>query len=206
MNRRRFARFSLLSLLAVTGREGFAAAAPEPTYTATLPGNLVVHLRLESTNTPDGRRRVRVWNQPKAVAKSGIEMDVSAVLGADSKAVSSRAFFGLSPELGMYLEAIRSAGGFTVREPALTGDLKFGSAIFTPLLAELFIGRIYDFKRGGTQIFAQLFDIFVSAAKISTMTLTAEGEPEIITLPDGPVKARRLRYRMTTLRSRKQRE
>lgn len=197
MNRHQFVRLSAFALLAISGGESFVAALPEPTYTATLSTKQVVHLRLETSRAPDGRRSVRVWNQPKAVAKSDIEMDVSVVLGAGNKPLSSRSFFGLTPELGINLEAIRSSSGFTVREPALAGDLKFGSALFTPLLAELFIGRIYDFKRGGTQTFAQLFDTFVTRAKISTMTLTAVGKPETIVLPDGPVKARKLRYLST---------
>ncbi len=197
MNRRRFVTASVSSLLFSFGDGAFIssfAAAPEPTYTVTLPGNLTLGLRVESTVAPDGRRKVRVWNQPKSAAKSDLQFDTSMVLDADGKAVSSRSFIGDNSDQGMTVEAVRSASGFTVREPALEGDLQFGAPIFTPLVAELFVGRMYDFKRGGPQTFSHLLDSFVSTAKIATLTLTAEGKPEVIELPDGPVKARKLRY------------
>jgi hypothetical protein len=170
------------------------AAAPEPTYTVTLPGNQVLSLRLEDVKSADGRRKIRVWNQLKSIAKSDLHIDTQTVLEPDSRPSSTRAFFGLNPDVGQYLQAVRSASGFNVREPALEGDLKFGAPLFTPLLAELFIGRMYDFKRGGPQIFAHLLDSFVATAKINTLTLTAEGEAEVLQLADGPVKARKLRY------------
>jgi hypothetical protein len=173
---------------------GSKAVGAEPTYTVTLPGNQIVSLRIESKPAANGRRNLRVWNQPKSAAKSDLQIDTVMVLEADGKPSSSRTFLGINPDQGMSLEAVRTGTGFTVREPALAGDLQFGAPLFTPLIAELFIGRMYDFKRGGPQTFAHLLDTFVSTAKINTLTLTAEGKPEIIELPNGPVKAQKLRY------------
>jgi hypothetical protein len=197
MNRRRLVTVSLRSLLGMSALSFVSkvpAAVPEPTYTVTLPGNQVLSLRLENLKSADGRRKIRVWNQLKSIAKSDLHIDTQTVLEADGKPSSTRAFFGVNPDVGQYLQAVRSATGFTIREPSLEGDLKFGAPLFTPLLAELFIGKMYDFKRGGPQIFAHLLDSFVATAKINTLTLTAEGEAETLQLSDGPVKARKLRY------------
>lgn len=197
MNRRRFVSTSarsLLSMALLTTLCPVFALAPEPTYTITLPGNIVINLRIESITGPDGRRKVRVWNQSPSIAKSVLQIDTSMLLDTAGKPLSSRIFFGANTDQGTVLEAVRTANGFTVREPALSGNLKFGAPLFVPLIAELFIGKLYDFKQGGPQTFAQLLDSFVSTAKIDTLTLTAEGAPETIELPDGPVKARKLRY------------
>ena len=197
MNRRRFVSTSARSLLSLALFSVLCpsfAVPPEPTYTITLPGNQSISLRMESTKSPDGRRKVRVWNQSPSIAKSALQIDTSMLLDATGKPLSSRVFFGVTADQGMSLEAVRTANGFTVREPALAGNLKFGSTLFVPLIAELFVGKLYDFKQGGPQTFALLIDALVSTAKIDTLTLTAEGAPETIELPDGPVKARKLRY------------
>jgi hypothetical protein len=202
MNRRRFtftAVGSLLSVFVLSVMPPLLAAPLEPTYTVTLPDKQVINLRIENIKTPDGRRRMRVWNQPKSAAKSDLYIDTSMILEADGKPSASRLYFGANADQGMSLEAVRKGNGYGVREPELSGDLQFGAPLFVPLIAELFVGKQYDFKRGGPQTFAHLLDANVSTARISTLTLTAEGTPETIELPDGPVKARKLRYLLNDL-------
>ncbi|MBC8104838.1 MAG: hypothetical protein H7Z41_19865 [Cytophagales bacterium] len=194
MNRRRFMLcLTLCSMLSVTRPLGGVAAPLGPTYTVKF-ADRTLRVRVEESRTPDGGRVVRVQSRPQNAAKSDFLVDTSVVLEASGEPASSRVFFGIDPAFGLCLEAIRMPGGYKVQEPALGGDLPFGAPLFSPLVAELFIGRQYDFKRGGPQRFAHLLDYHVSTAKILPLTLTAEGKPEMLNLPDGPVRARKLRY------------
>ena len=171
------------------------ARAAEPTYTVTLPDKQKLHLQVVEEAGAGGEGRVRVVTLPQSVAKSDLLCDAFLTLDTNGKPDFCHVFFGPKPGVGANFEAVRNPAGsaFDVRVPAAAGSLLFGGTLIAPLVAELFIGRLYDWKRGGTQTFAMLVDAGVPTAEVVTLKLTADGV-ETLTLPDGPVTARRLRY------------
>lgn len=199
MKQNRLLRFVVVLLVVLGASLSQAAegrAAAEPTYTALLPPALKLSLQMQVTPGTDGTgRRVRVFSRPASQAKSDILLDAFLNLDAAGQPTYSRLFLGLVPGVGVSLEALRQpTGEFSLRVPEESGTLPFGAPLFSPLVAELFVGRMYNFKKGGPQNFALLLDYGGYPTQLITLKLTAIAGTETITLADGPVKARRLRY------------
>jgi hypothetical protein len=173
---------------------GKQQAATEPTYTITLPDKQTFALQVAVRKGADGSREVRVFTRPTPTP-GPLYIENIIVADPDGKPSRCRLFFGTKPRVGMTMEAVRNPkGDYSIRVPEEKGTLNFGAPLFTPLAAELFVGRMYDWRRGGPQNFAQLVDYGAPPVSIVTLTLTADGQ-ETITLPSGEVKARKLKYK-----------
>lgn len=198
--------------LLVTGIGTFGAVAAsaraqtplsEPTYTVRLPDKQKLRVRTAVSVNARGQRVVSVDSLPRATYPAELLMNASVTFGAENKPSRCRVFFGPQPGLGVLLEAVRLAqpgtnGGaaFEVSVPGESGAVPFSGMLFSPLVAELFIGRMYDWAKSGPQTFALILDYGWAPIGLLTLKLTAEanGKPETITLADGPVSARKLRY------------
>lgn len=195
-NRRAFCLVSIFIVALFLLAPVSVRAQGEPAYTFTLPDKQTLPLQLTVEKKSDGGvGRVRVQNRPSASGAALVALDLLLTTDGENKPTRCRVSVGARPDDLNHMEAIRTEKGeYDIQVPAEKGELPLGARLFSPLAAELFVGRMYDLRRGGPQNFALLIDYGPGPVKVITLTLTAEG-PEQITLPDGPVKARRMRYK-----------
>jgi hypothetical protein len=76
----------------------------------------------------------------------------------------------------------------------MEGVLPYSGTLVSSVGLQLFIGRLYDARKGGEQRFVYLVDDGVRTPLLCPLTLTADGSEEI-TFGEQTVKARRLKYR-----------
>jgi hypothetical protein len=191
-----------------------SASGAEPTYTVTfadkrllrlppfaLPAaskEITLRLALQVGGTPNGGRTVRVLTRGGAAA-SGLAVDATLTRDKDGRADDCRVVFG--PAGGAYQANVQAArvseNTFRIALPARQGRSASEGTLVHPLAAQLFLGRQYDFGRGGAQTFALLLDwdgdSLNPAARLATLRLEADGT-EVITLGENTVTARRLKF------------
>lgn len=177
-----------------------SVAAAEPVYRVTLPDGSALRATLEVGSAPDGGRwaRVRMGAGRGAPGRS-VEarlVDTTLFLDAAGRAVRCRTE-ARSPEGWVSLLEVERGpepgrGGLTVRIPEQTGTMAAGAPLVSALDALAFLGRRYDWKRGGPQNFALLIDFLPQPPRLVTMTLEAAGT-ETLDFPDAEVRARKLK-------------
>ncbi len=204
MKRRRFiAAFSAATVAGVplcAARAAFAQAGGEPTYTATFADKATLKLQVKVARNGDGGQTVVVQSRPASVAPATLWINSSLTASRDGTVQTTRAAFGPVPNVGLLLEAKRlpmavGEGAYKVGVPATQGTASFTGTLWTPMVAELFAGKMYDWKKGGAQNFAMIVDLgAVLDVRIVTLTLTApdNGKTEPLKLADGDVPARKL--------------
>lgn len=217
------ARGAMLTLLLTFGIAASAVRAQtaspstsgtEPTYTVTfadkrllrlppfaLPSaskEATLRLALQVRETPNGGRTIRALS----ASASDIAADATLTLNKNGRADDCRVVFG--PAGGSYqadVQAARQGETFRITLPARQGRSAFEGALLHPLAAQLFLGRYYDFGRGGAQTFALLLDwdgdSLNPAARLATLRLAADGA-EAITLGENTVTARRLKFALSS--------
>jgi hypothetical protein len=198
--RRRFlqllALYSVPELASLPGRAQ-TPFSEEPNYTLMVRGVLKLGVSLRVDAAPGGGSVVRLTPRPPAPGSS--ELRIAGLLESDARKRPTRCRITL--HLGRAVVSIQEATrqesgggeGYRVRTPGEQGVLPFGATLVVPLFGELFLGRMYDWKRGGEQNFAMLVEQGVPGAEMVTLKLTADGM-ETVDLVDGPVKARKLKY------------
>jgi len=173
-------------------------AQPSATKGATL--RVVLNVR----ETSGGGRSVHV--RTNGTTTSDIAADATLTLDRDGQASRCRVVFGPAasgdarPAYQAEVEAARGGAGentFQIALPARQGRSAFEGTIIHPLAAQLFLGRYYDFGRGGAQTFALLLDwdgdSLNPAARLATLRMEADGT-EAITLGENTITARRLKF------------
>ena len=170
------------------------AQSAEPTYTLTLPDKQRLRLEASVVSDPQGRRIARVASVPTPAKKNEFLLEATAVIDADGAARFGQAAFGISVLPPSRFEAKQQdSGDFTIVVPEERGTLPFGAPLVTTQSAQMFLGRLYQWDKGGEQNFALFVDFGWKPLEIVTLKLKADGT-ENVELADGKVTARRLRY------------
>ncbi len=184
----------------LTGSGQIRAQAPEPTYTLVLPGKQTVHLQIQARTGLRGPQIARIFNTPVSPLatdkskKSDFILDASIVKDPNGIPTLARLSFGADNTSLIAFEGRRMPDGvFRVSIPEERKTLPFGAPLVTNLTAQIFLGRLYQWEKGGEQNFALLVDYGWKPIEITTLKLTANGK-ETITLADGKFEARKLRF------------
>jgi hypothetical protein len=177
-----------------------------------LPKAVTVRVRL--TTPGSGGPAIRLVGVP-GTGEAGFGFDAVLTLDGSGVPRDCRATFGPRPAMtgatpatvpyAAEIHAARQPGGgdaFRLTLPARTGRSVAGAPVLHPLAAQLFIGRQYDFGRGGPQTFALLQDWDGDAlsplSDLATLRLEARG-PARVTLEGGEAEARRLEYTLSAV-------
>lgn len=202
MKRRSFLAVAAAGIFTAASFSGVARAQTpsggESTYTATLPDKQTLKLQIKVAPAPNGGGQiVTVQSRQRNVAPAPLLLDTTLTADQNGNVQSCRATFGPTPNIGVLLEAVRQPGGgaYRVGIPEAHGSIPFSGKLFAPLLAELFVGRMYDWNRGGPQNFAWLLDApYLNDVRVVNLTLSAvnPGKTEVVTLGDGELTVRRL--------------
>jgi hypothetical protein len=185
-----------------------AAGAQEPTYTVTLPEANPFRVRLNITVQEGGGRSLRVTPILRYGAQPGPDPQKERVLGGEllldaenvplfCRALTQAPGWGGEPyEVRRDTQA--TALTYLTRVGAQTGKVGYSGKLIVPIGGVLFMGRLYDFKKGGPQSFS-VFPGFGSASpRIGSLLLTAEGNATVA-FPTGAVKARKLKYSLSPI-------
>jgi hypothetical protein len=160
-----------------------------------LPDKRRLSLQVWTGTADDGNPVIRVMSpQPTPTKPDDLVGDAAVVTDTQGKPVFGGLTLGPSPGAGINLGATRLLDGrYRVEVPGEEGRLRAGAPILTSVIAPLFLGRLYDFQKGGAQTFALLLDFGPTPTRLATLHLTADGA-DMLDLPEGKVRARRLRY------------
>ena len=171
--------------------------APAVSY----PDDTVYALRVQTEPAPNGGQTVRVKSSPSPASKN-LAFDTYVSTDADGAVQKGRFAFGPAPFIGILLEVAKlpSSDTYQVYTPEKSGVIPFAGKLIAPMVSQLFVGRQYDWVKGGPQPFAWVYDSPVfSQVFVANATLTAlnNGKPEPIELSGGVVQARKLRAEAT---------
>ncbi len=184
-----FALLALAPVVPAFAGESMTRAA-EPSYVMTLPGGETLRATLETMEAPGGGKivRVRAAQRPKVIAR----VDCALRIDAAGQVTHCRTDAHTPAGSAVVLEALRKAGNLIVQIPEQTGTLPVGAPVVTSLDALAFIGKRYNFAKGGVQHFALLVDFGPELTRLVNMTLEAAGT-EPLSLDGGTVTARKLK-------------
>ena len=166
--------------------------AAEPAYALTL-GKETLRLTVETTDVPEGGKAFRLRTAPVADTKLLISEDIRVAVDPMGKVTVCRSDVHLPVLAAFVLEAEQQASGWTVRAPEQSGVTGLGAPVLTTADLLGFVGKRYDFARGGPQPFALMIGLGGAPADLLTMTLTSAGK-EKLKLADGDVTARKLTF------------
>ena len=192
MQRRIFVGFFILLLGAA---HPLCAQTPESNYTITLPDKQKIAVAVSVRNNRDGGRAARIVSRaPSAGTPAPLLMDVTAETNADGVPLRSQIALGVDAANPARFEARRTPEGeYAVGMMEERRTLPFGATLVSAQTAQMFLGRLYKFDKGGEQSFALFVDYGWKPLEIVTLNLRADGT-EVIELTEGKVTARRLRY------------
>ena len=165
------------------------------------PDDIVYALRVQTEPAPNKGQTVRVQSSPSPASKN-LAFDTYVSTDADGTVQKGRFAFGPASFIGILLEAAKlpSSEAYQIYTPEKSGVIPFAGKLIAPLVSQLFVGRQYDWVKGGPQPFAWVYDspafsqVFVANA---TLTALNNGKPEPIELSGGVVQARKLRAEAT---------
>jgi hypothetical protein len=173
--------------------------AQEPLYRVELPGEqkLTVVVRVSGGS----ERRVDVLSRDIGGVPPTHLIESTVTLDANSTSVSARSFFVAqnARHNPIYQEAKRAEPDSEGREvyqlgtPEIQGEIPVTQTLLTNISAMLFVGRAYDWAKGGTQTFAWLLDYAATLPSVHPIRLSANGVEEIL-IGKERIKARRLVY------------
>ena len=215
MQRRSF----LSAIAAFAGASVFGQAAPvcaqtppATSYTFTYPGvgqplenrkpavsysgDLVYQLTVSSESAKNGGQTVRLQTKPGGFPSFLGSMTSHLTTDAEGSVLEWDYVFGTTPSQPIHATRLPSGAGYQIGVPEKSGSVLFGGKLISPLVAQLFIGRQYNWAKGGPQNFAWIYDsALYPDVRVVTLTLTAlnGGKAEPLTLAQGVVQARKLR-------------
>lgn len=186
----------LCALVAVAASR---ASAQEAQYTVTLPDKQKLFLSVSLfPGAGETRATARLFSRQTGGLAAPLQADVTMTTASDGKPDRCRVFWGPTGGVGVILEALRAdtrgtSEAYNIQVPRLAETLPFSGKLLSHLSVGMFVGRQYDWRRGGEQTFSYLLDYATPLPKLYTVKLAADGEEEI-TLERGKVKARKLKY------------
>jgi hypothetical protein len=173
-----------------------------PFATAELPKELRFRLRLDAQPGQGTDTLLYLSNAPATATPDDVLVQAVLTWGADGETRSFNLVFGpgrgASKMQYRARYAVKRAGGsYGVSLPAVEiASAKVGG-VFHPLVGQMFLGRLYDFEKGGIQQFALLLDwdgdALQPVATLATLKLEAAGV-ENVKFEGGTVKARKVTF------------